>query len=130
MVSKNKDLELQTLRHLKANVKTYTGNKATTLNNHMFENNTQFDWSYLQQFPSNYNHLTADLTNEEKSSMDLSKGSLITFNWYKSLVVSEDDLVNNKAKMTGIITYKHSDIENKLRFKILESDLVLEIYEK
>ena len=128
-VSTYKELKIN-LNSLKKNVKVYKSNLAVNLNNkYLHENEKDYEWAYLQQYPANYNYTNPDVNTVDDNS-DLPTDNLLNFNWYKCLVVCEDDLVKNTVTITGIITYKDSVNENKLKFKILSAELVSEIHDK
>lgn len=109
-------------------------NLGTNLSNRqIYENEKIFDWPYLQDYPANYNYTVADsVTADTKNSSEdnLPIDNLLNLSWYKCLIVDEADLVKNTSKLTGVITYKSSTNEDKLKFKILSGDMVEEIHGK
>ncbi len=118
-------------------VKSYSGNLAVNLNNRQAYNESlkvaEFEWTYLQEYPANYNFSSENSVAVDSLVEDFSvpTNNLLNFIWYKSLVVCESDLVKNTVTITGIVTYKDvTSNENCLRFKILSAELVEEIHER
>jgi len=135
-LSSHKELNLK-VESLKSYVKYYNRNLAIDLNNRKAYSDSlkveEFEWTYLQEYPANYNFLNENNIGNQGLVEDdsIPTNNLLNFIWYKSLVVCESDLVKNTVTITGIITYKDfSSNENCLRFKILSAELVEEIHEK
>ena len=61
------------------------------------------DWTHLQIWPTSFDILNTSIKINESTTADSFVSYLITFNWYKSLVASEDYLISNEDTLTAII---------------------------
>lgn len=89
------------------------------------------DWSYLQSWPPNYDHLnipTTQTVNLVEPTIDQFVDYMITFNWYKSLIVN--DYLESQDELIGILAIRDSLTKNKIKFRCLSAERVTEIHKK
>jgi hypothetical protein len=94
---------------------------------------TSVGWSYLQMWPANYNYIqsnVASLKINDSTNSDAFVDFVLTLNWYKNLVVSDENSLKTDDTITAICAVKDPLTSNKLKFKLVYSDQVQEIHEK
>ena len=94
---------------------------------------TASGWSYLQQWPANYNYAHPAVQTvriNDSITSDAFVDFVLTLNWYKNLVVSDENLQKSADTITVICAVKDPLTSNKLKFKMVYSDKVQEIHEK
>ena len=126
-------------------VKYYTGNLSSSLTNsplfaekegdEVFMSGRQYsiDWSYLQQWPTNFNYVDPSgisLKINDTTPLESMIDYLLTFNWYKGFCVNEDCLKNDEDSVVAIIGIKEPLSSNKLKFKVLSAEKVTQIHDK
>lgn len=104
----------------------------TSLNSSRSTNPIVNDFSYLQNWPPNYDY--SILTSSSQTTVRINENTtsdsfvdfMLTFNWYKTLTVQDefDD------QYMAIIAIKDSLTSNKIKLRYLSAKLVNEIHEK
>lgn len=141
------------MKSLSENAKTFTGNLATELTNKSILDKEQehsvesaqhihsskrkeqakaepVEWNELQLWPANFDFVPSLLKINDSTTADSFVEYLITFNWYKSLNVSEESLINNDDTLIALIAVKDSATHHKIKFACLSAQKVKEIHEK
>jgi hypothetical protein len=133
-----------TTKSLLENLKTFQNNLANVLTNQSLaqkENNNNYDdekvvindWTYLQEWPTNFNisEETSQATkiNEAATSEQLTE-HVLTFNCYKNLIVSDLTTREIGDDLIAIIAIKDPVTNNKIKFKNLSAEKIHEIHEK
>lgn len=90
---------------------------------------TPMEWSYLQQYPTNFNYMDArSLKLSDMKNSELIVEYLISFNWYKALSVSDKNSSNDDDRLIAIIASKELSASGKLKFKFLSAEMVHEVH--
>jgi hypothetical protein len=90
-------------------------------------------WYYLQLWPANYNYAQPAVQGVKINDLITSDSFVdivLTMNWYKNLVVSDENSTKTSDTITAICAVKDPLTSNKLKFKMVISDKVQEIHEK
>lgn len=90
-------------------------------------------WFYLQQWPANYNYAQPAVQSIKINDLITSDSFVdivLTLNWYKNLLVSDENSSKTADTITAICAIKDPLTSNKLKFKMVLSGRVQEIHEK
>ena len=141
------------MKSLTENVKTFEGNLATELTNKSIFDKEQehsaesaqnvhsskrkeqakaepVEWNALQLWPANFDAVVSPLKISESTTADSFVEYLITFNWYKNLLVADENLINGDDTLIALIAVKDSATHHKIKFACLSAQKVKEIHEK
>jgi hypothetical protein len=91
------------------------------------------DLSYLQEWPTNWkqdppSYLPIKIN--ENTTSESFVDYLLTFNWFKELIVSYENSTASQDFVTAIVAVRDPLTSNKLKFKNIPVDKVHEIHEK
>ena len=90
-------------------------------------------WLYLQVWPASYNYAQPAIQNVKINDLTTSDSFVdvvLTLNWYKGLVVSDENSIKSADTITSICAVKDPLTSNKLKFKLVFADRVQDIHEK
>jgi len=134
----------KTTKSLLENLKVFQNNLANLLTNQSLaqkENNNNNDdekvvindWTYLQEWPTNFNfneEASQAMKINEAATSDQLVEHILTLNCYKNLVVSDSVSSELSDNVTAIIAIKDQLTNNKIKFKTLSAERIHEIHEK
>jgi hypothetical protein len=138
------NLSTKTTKSLLENLKVFQNNLANVLTNQSLaqkENNNNNDdekvvindWTYLQEWPTNFNfneEASQAMKINEAANSDQLVEHILTLNCYKNLVVSDSVSSEFSDNVTAIIAIKDQLTNNKIKFKTLSAERIHEIHEK
>jgi hypothetical protein len=93
----------------------------------------EINWSYLQTWPASYNYAQQAVQTikiNDMTTIDAFFDYVLTLNWHKNLVVSDENSTRSDDTLIAIVGNRDPLTSNKLKFKMIPADKVLEIHEK